>query len=184
MQQKNTTNTANLQLLKKASTALTAHLTLPDSVIQQFIDHKLTEMQLANTRRLTIDFRNPMNEDIDKYVNSSSPAIRASFMSIDQHRYVLQDSYEWLHTYYNNCGFTDDVIIDKLIEQTYSYIKSNTNLCIAKYFNLQRYYHNHYNIIIDNHVDVLLRSKQYLKQLNIKYKQYFLTKNNKLTIII
>lgn len=184
MRQKDTTNTANLQLLKKASTDLTAHLTLPDSVIQQFIDHKLTEMQLANTRRLTIDFRNPMNEDIDKYADSSSPAIRASFMSIDQHRYVLQDSYEWLHTYYNNCGFTDDVIIDKLIEQTYSYIKSNTNLCIAKYFNLQRYYHNHYNIIIDNHVDVLLRSKQYLKQLNIKYKQCFLTKDNKLTIII
>lgn len=184
MQQKNTANTANLQLLKKASTDLTTYLTLPDSVIQQFIDHKLTEMKLANTRRLTIDFRNPMNEDIDKYVDSSSPAIRASFMSIDQHRYVLQDSYEWLHTYYNNHGFTDDVIIDKLIEQTYSYIKSNTDLCIAKYYNLHRYYHNHYNIIIDNHIGVLLKSKQYLKQLNIKYKQYFLTKNVKLTIII
>lgn len=88
MQQKDTTNTNNLQLLKKTSTDLTAHLTLPDSVIQQFIDHKLVEMQLANTHRLTIDFRNPMNEDIDKYVDSSSPAIRASFMSIDQHRYV------------------------------------------------------------------------------------------------
>lgn len=184
MRHKNTTNTDNLQLLKKASTDLTAYLTLPDSVIQQFIDHKLAEMQLANTHRLTINFTNPMNEDIDKYVDSSDPAIRAGFMAIDQHSYVLQDSYEWLHTYYNNCGFTDDSIIDKLIQQTYSYIKSNTNLCIARYFNLHRYYHNHYNIIIDNHVDVLLRSKQYLKQLNINYKQHFLTKNIKLTIII
>lgn len=184
MQQKDTTNTANLQLLKKASTDLTTYLTIPDSVIQQFIDHKLVEMQLANTHRLTIDFTNPMNEDINKYANASSSIIQANFMSIDQHRYVLQDSYEWLHTYYNNYGFTDDVIIDKLIEQTYSYIKSNTNLCIAKYFNLHRYYHNHYNITIDNHADVLLRSKQYLKQLNINYKQHFLTKKNKLIIII
>lgn len=184
MPQKNTTNTANLQMLKQAATDLITYLTIPDSVITQFIDHKLVEMKLANTRRLTIDFRNPMNEDIDKYVDSNSPTIRAGFMAIDQHSYVLQDSYEWLHTYYNNCGFTDDVIIDKLIEQTYSYIKSNTDLCIVKYYNLHRYYHNHYNIIIDNHIGVLLKSKQYLKQSNINYNQHFLTKNNKLTIII
>lgn len=184
MQQKNTTNTANLQMLKQASTDLIAYLTIPDSVITQFIDHKLVEMKRANTRRLTIDFRNPMNENISKYLDYSDPTFRADFMTIDQYSYVLTNSYEWLHTYYKNCGFIDDIIINKLIQQTYSYIKSNTNLCVATYYESSRYYHNHHNIIIDNRIDVLLRSKQYLKQLNINYKQHFLTKNNKLTIII
>lgn len=184
MRHKNITNTANLQLLKKASTDLTTYLTLPDSVIQQFIDHKLVEMQLANMHRLTIDFRNPMNNNISKYLNASDPTVRADFMTIDQYSYVLANSYEWLYTYYNNCGFIDDIIIDKLIRKTYSYIKSNTNLCVATYYESSHYYHNHHNIIIDNRIDVLLRSKQYLKQLHIKYKQYFLTKDNKLTIII
>lgn len=66
------------------------------NVITQFIDHKLVEMQLANTHRLVINFANSMNYDIRTYLTTSSPTIRAGFMAIDQ------DSYKWLHTYYTN----------------------------------------------------------------------------------